>query len=101
MKLRYTDRAKEDVELAFAWYERQRRGLGFDFFGLCRGFPSKHPTGSDRIMYKRFCKSFDTFHRFTGLIGAPVSRWDDLKNRPYWERLHTIQIPPAPILDAP
>lgn len=31
MKLSYTDRAKDDVELAFAWYERQRRGLGFEF----------------------------------------------------------------------
>jgi len=31
MKLRYTDRAKGDLELAFAWYERQRRGLGFEF----------------------------------------------------------------------
>lgn len=31
MKLRYTDRSRDDVELAFAWYERQRRGLGFEF----------------------------------------------------------------------
>ena len=31
MKLRYTDRAKDDLELAFSWYERQRRGLGFEF----------------------------------------------------------------------
>lgn len=31
MRLRYTDRAKDDVEIAFAWYERQRRGLGFEF----------------------------------------------------------------------
>ena len=31
MKLRYTDRAKDDIELAFAWYEIQRRGLGFEF----------------------------------------------------------------------
>ncbi len=31
MKLRYTDRARDDLDLAFAWYERQRRGLGFDF----------------------------------------------------------------------
>ena len=31
MKLRYTERAKDDVELAFAWYEKQRRGLGFEF----------------------------------------------------------------------
>ena len=25
-KLRYTERTKDDVELAFAWYEKQRRG---------------------------------------------------------------------------
>ncbi|MEA1968593.1 MAG: type II toxin-antitoxin system RelE/ParE family toxin [Thermodesulfobacteriota bacterium] len=31
MKLRYTERAKDDVEFAFIWYERQRRGLGFEF----------------------------------------------------------------------
>ena len=31
MKLFYTSRAKEDIDLAFMWYERQRRGLGFDF----------------------------------------------------------------------
>jgi len=31
MILRYTDRAKDDVELAFKWYEKQRRGLGFEF----------------------------------------------------------------------
>ena len=31
MKLRYTARAMDDLELAFAWYERQRRGLGYDF----------------------------------------------------------------------
>lgn len=31
MNLRYTDRSKDDLELAFMWYERQRRGLGFEF----------------------------------------------------------------------
>ncbi len=31
MKLHYTESAKEDIELAFVWYERQRRGLGFEF----------------------------------------------------------------------
>ena len=31
MKLRYTDRAKDDVELAFSWYERQRTELGLEF----------------------------------------------------------------------
>jgi toxin ParE1/3/4 len=33
MRLRYTGRAKADLESAFSWYEKQRRGLGFDFLG--------------------------------------------------------------------
>ena len=31
MKLRYTTRAKDDLDIAFEWYEEQRRGLGFEF----------------------------------------------------------------------
>jgi plasmid stabilization system protein ParE len=31
MRVWYTDRAKDDVELAFVWYEKQRSGLGFTF----------------------------------------------------------------------
>lgn len=31
MKLYYTDRAKNDIELAFEWYEKQRKGLGNEF----------------------------------------------------------------------
>jgi len=31
MRLRYTDRAKDDLDIAFQWYEGQRHGLGFDF----------------------------------------------------------------------
>lgn len=31
MKLSYTTRAKDDLDIAIAWYEKQRRGLGFDF----------------------------------------------------------------------
>ncbi len=31
MNVRYTDRAKDDLETAFSWYEKQRRGLGFEF----------------------------------------------------------------------
>lgn len=31
MRLRYTDRAKNDLEVAFVWYEKQRYGLGFEF----------------------------------------------------------------------
>jgi toxin ParE1/3/4 len=30
VRLRYTERARADVELAFEWYEKQRRGLGFE-----------------------------------------------------------------------
>ncbi|GAW85648.1 conserved hypothetical protein [Bathymodiolus platifrons methanotrophic gill symbiont] len=37
MKLSYTDRAKGDVEIAFSWYERQRRGLGFEFLDCVEG----------------------------------------------------------------
>lgn len=31
MNILYTDRSKDDVHLAFVWYEKQRRGLGFEF----------------------------------------------------------------------
>jgi plasmid stabilization system protein ParE len=31
VKLRYTSKAKNDLDLAFEWYEKQRRGLGFEF----------------------------------------------------------------------
>jgi hypothetical protein len=31
MRLRYTGRASNDLVIAFEWYERQRRGLGFEF----------------------------------------------------------------------
>ena len=31
MSVRYTERAKHDLELAYAWYEKQRRGLGLEF----------------------------------------------------------------------
>ena len=31
MTLRYTNRSKDDLDIAIAWYEKQRRGLGFEF----------------------------------------------------------------------
>lgn len=56
MILRYTDRAKDDVELAFVWYEKQRRGLGFEFLDCVEislknilSFPEMH-----NILYSRF-----------------------------------------------
>lgn len=32
MILRYTDRSKNDLDLAFAWYEKQRTGLFLEYF---------------------------------------------------------------------
>lgn len=31
MKLRYTTRAKDELESALVWYEKQRKGLGLEF----------------------------------------------------------------------
>jgi len=56
MKLRYTGRAKNDLELAFVWYERQRRGLGFEFLD-CVENSVKSITESPetyKIMYSIF-----------------------------------------------
>ena len=56
MILRYTDRSKDDVELAFKWYEKQRRGLGFEFLDCIevslnniRSFPEMY-----KILYACF-----------------------------------------------
>ncbi len=53
MKLRYTDRAKDDLELAFAWYERQRRGLGYDFLD-CVEVALKSILGNPEMYQKRY-----------------------------------------------
>jgi len=60
MILRYTDRSKDDVELAFRWYEIQRRGLGFEFLDCVEmslsnilKFPEMH-----KICYSIFRKCF-------------------------------------------
>lgn len=31
MHLFYTDKSKDDIELAVIWYEKQRKGLGIEF----------------------------------------------------------------------
>ena len=56
MKLRYTGRAKGDIELAFAWYERQRRGLGFEFLDcveIAVKLVLENPT-TYKILYSNF-----------------------------------------------
>lgn len=37
MRLYYTDRARNDLEIAFTWYERQKRGLGHEFLDCVEG----------------------------------------------------------------
>lgn len=56
MRLRYTSRAKDDIALAFEWYERQRKGLGFEFLDCVE-------AGVQRILqnptlYRLFYESF-------------------------------------------
>ncbi len=56
MKLRYTERAKDDVELAFAWYERQRRGLGFEFLDCVESAVKSILENPEmyRVVYSKF-----------------------------------------------
>jgi len=56
MKLRYTSKAKFDLESAFSWYERQQQGLGFEFLGCIEnGTKSiiEHPE-MYRVIYSNF-----------------------------------------------
>lgn len=74
MILHYTDRAKDDIELAFKWYERQRRGLGFEFLDCVeaslnniRNFPEIYRMLYDcfrRCVIKRF--PFSIFYTIEG-----------------------------------
>jgi plasmid stabilization system protein ParE len=64
MRLRYTGRAREDVEIAFAWYEEQRHGLGLDFLHCMEAaietiirmpkMYAKHHSIFRRALVKRF-----------------------------------------------
>jgi hypothetical protein len=49
MRLRYTSRAWNDLDIAFEWYEGQRRGLGFDFL-----FQFFIPLKRRRLLYTQF-----------------------------------------------
>jgi len=56
MKLRYTERTKDDLELAFMWYERQRRWLGFEFLDRVENAVKSIPEHPEmyRIHYSLF-----------------------------------------------
>ena len=56
MTLKYTDRSLADLETALHWYEKQRKGLGFDFLDCIEAsiynillFPEMY-----QVQYKNF-----------------------------------------------
>ncbi len=53
MHLRYTDMAKEDLEIAFSWYERQRKGLGMDFLN-CIEIAIEHIIENPKMFQIRY-----------------------------------------------
>ncbi|MGR3309946.1 MAG: type II toxin-antitoxin system RelE/ParE family toxin [Candidatus Brocadiales bacterium] len=93
MILRYTDRSKDDVELAFAWYEKQRRGLGFEFLGCVEvslksilSFPEMYEkiySSFRRCVVRRF--PFSVFYTIEGneiVIHSVFDNRQDPKKRP-------------------
>ena len=93
MMVRYTDRSRDDIHLAFAWYERQRRGLGFEFLDCVevsiksiQGFPEmfKMVYGNfRRCLVRRF--PFSIFYSIEGneiVIHSVFDNRRDPKKRP-------------------
>lgn len=58
MKLCYTNRAKDDLEIAFTWYEGQRRGLGFEFLDCVEA-----AIETIQQMPNLYAKQYDLFRR--------------------------------------
>ena len=58
MRLRYTNRAKDDLEIAFTWYEGQRRGLGFEFLDCVEA-----AIETILQMPKLYAKQYEAFRR--------------------------------------
>ncbi len=58
MRLRYTGMARDDLDIAFAWYEEQRYGLGFEFLVCVE-------ASIETILQtpKLYAKHHDTFRR--------------------------------------
>ncbi|MFH1981903.1 MAG: type II toxin-antitoxin system RelE/ParE family toxin [Pseudomonadota bacterium] len=91
--LRYTDASIDDLELAFAWYERQRRGLGFNFLDCVENairnisiYPEMY-----QIRYKNFrgCpirrfpfSIFYTIEQNEIVVHSVFDNRQDLKRRP-------------------
>ena len=64
MKLRYTSKARIDLDIAFTWYESQRYGLGFEFLDCVEAaittiiqmpqLYAKHHNDFRRVLTRRF-----------------------------------------------
>lgn len=64
MKLRYTGKARIDLDIAFTWYESQRYGLGFEFLDCVEAaittihqmpkLYAKHHSDFRRVLTRRF-----------------------------------------------
>ena len=93
MILRYTDRSKDDIDLAFAWYEKQRRGLGFEFLDCVevslnniQSFPEmyeKNYSHFRRCVVRRF--PFSVFYTIEGneiVIHSVFDNRQDPEKRP-------------------
>ena len=74
MRLSYTSRAKDDLEIAFAWYEEQRHWLGFEFLDCVEAaidtivqmpklYPKQHKSFR-RALVRRF--PFSVFYTIEG-----------------------------------
>ena len=56
MKLRYTSRAKDDLEISMAWYERQRKGLGHEFLSCVEA--ASQSMAKNPEMYRLYYSNF-------------------------------------------
>ena len=68
MRLRYTSRAWNDLDIAFEWYEGQRRGLGFDFLDCVEA-----AIETIHQMPKLYAKHHATIGRHGCLSGVQIS----------------------------
>jgi len=93
MILRYTDRSKVDIDLTFEWYEKQRRGLGFEFLDCVEvslknilTFPEMYEqiySSFRRCVVRRF--PFSIFYTIEGdeiVIHSIFDNRQDPKKRP-------------------
>ena len=96
MILRYADRAKDDLGTAFAWYEKQKRGLGFEFLDCVEvglqsilSFPGMHEETYSRFrrcVVRRFPFSlFYTIEKNEIVIHSVFDNRQDPQKRPYIE----------------